>query len=64
MLDAEEQLLNSTVTQYEQALELIENRFAGGVTSDLEVQQASTQLETTRAQAIDVTVLARSTSTR
>jgi NodT family efflux transporter outer membrane factor (OMF) lipoprotein len=56
MLDAEEQLLNSTVTQYEQALQLIQNRFAGGLASDLEVQQASTQLETTRAQAIDVGV--------
>src|SRR5258707_7572746 len=54
MLDAEEQLLNSTVKQYEQALELIENRFAGGLASDLEVEQARTQLETTRAQAIDV----------
>jgi NodT family efflux transporter outer membrane factor (OMF) lipoprotein len=56
MLDAEEQLLNSTVTEYEQALELIENRFAGGLASDVEVQQAETQLETTRAQAIDVGV--------
>src|SRR5438874_4193035 len=55
-LDAEEQLLNSTVTQYEQALELIETRFAGGVASDVEVQQARTQLESTRAQAIDVGV--------
>jgi NodT family efflux transporter outer membrane factor (OMF) lipoprotein len=55
-LDAEEQLLNSTVKQYEQALELIENRFAGGLASDVEVQQARTQLETTRAQAIDVGV--------
>ena len=56
MLDAEEQLLNSTVTQYEHALELIESRFAGGIASDVEVQQAETQLETTRAQAIDVGV--------
>jgi NodT family efflux transporter outer membrane factor (OMF) lipoprotein len=55
-LDAEEQLLNSTVTQYEQALQLIENRYAGGLASDLEVEQARTQLETTRAQAIDVGV--------
>jgi len=56
LLDAEEQLLNSTVTQYEQALELIESRFAGGIDSELQVQQARTQLETTRAQAIDVGV--------
>jgi NodT family efflux transporter outer membrane factor (OMF) lipoprotein len=56
MLDAEEQLLNSTVTQYEQALQLIENRYAGGLASDLEVEQAKTQLETTRAQAVDVGV--------
>jgi NodT family efflux transporter outer membrane factor (OMF) lipoprotein len=56
-LDAEEQLLNSTVTQYEQALELNENRFAGGIASEVEVEQARTQLETTRAQAIDVGVL-------
>jgi NodT family efflux transporter outer membrane factor (OMF) lipoprotein len=56
VLDAEEQLLDSTVTEYEQALELIQNRYAGGIASDLEVQQATTQLETTRAQAIDVGV--------
>jgi NodT family efflux transporter outer membrane factor (OMF) lipoprotein len=55
-LDAEEQLLNSTVTQYEQALQLIENRYAGGLASDLEVEQARTQLETTRAQAVDIGV--------
>jgi NodT family efflux transporter outer membrane factor (OMF) lipoprotein len=56
LLDAEEQLLNSTVTQYEQALELIKSRYAGGIASDVEVQQAETQLQTTRAQAIDVGV--------
>jgi len=56
VLDAEEQLLNSTVTQYEHALELIKSRYAGGIASDVEVQQAETQLETTRAQAIDVGV--------
>src|SRR5947209_10897455 len=55
-LDAEEQLLNSTVKQYEQALELIESRFAGGIASEVEVQQARTQLESTRAQAIDIGV--------
>ena len=55
-LDAEEQLLNSTVKEYEQALELNENRFQGGVASEVEVEQARTQLETTRAQAVDVGV--------
>jgi NodT family efflux transporter outer membrane factor (OMF) lipoprotein len=56
-LDAEEQLLNSTVKQYEQALELNENRFQGGIGSEVEVEQAKTQLQTTRAAAIDVGVL-------
>jgi NodT family efflux transporter outer membrane factor (OMF) lipoprotein len=56
-LDAQEQLLNSTVMQYERALELTQSRFQGGVSSEVEVQQARTQLETTQAQAIDVGVL-------
>jgi NodT family efflux transporter outer membrane factor (OMF) lipoprotein len=56
-LDAEEQLLNSTVTDYEQALELNESRFQGGIASEVEVEQAKTQLQTTRAAAIDVGVL-------
>jgi NodT family efflux transporter outer membrane factor (OMF) lipoprotein len=56
-LDAQEQLLNSTVTEYEQALELTLNRFHGGIASEVEVEQAKTQLETVRAQAVDVGVL-------
>jgi NodT family efflux transporter outer membrane factor (OMF) lipoprotein len=55
-LDAEEQLLNTTVTQYEQALQLTESRFQGGIASEVEVEQAKTILQTTRAQAIDVGV--------
>jgi NodT family efflux transporter outer membrane factor (OMF) lipoprotein len=55
-LDAEEQLLNSTVTQYEQALQLTQSRFEGGIASEVEVEQAKTQLQTTRAAAIDVGV--------
>ncbi len=56
-LDAQEELLNSTVKEYEQALELNENRFHGGVASEVDVEQAKTQLQTTRAAAIDVGVL-------
>ena len=55
-LDAEEQLLNSTVAEYQRYLDLTLNRFQGGLSSDVEVQQARTQLETTQAQAIDVGV--------
>jgi len=55
-LDAEEQLLNSTVTQYEQALELTQNRYDGGIASEVEVEQARTILQTTRAEAVDVGV--------
>jgi NodT family efflux transporter outer membrane factor (OMF) lipoprotein len=55
-LDAEEQLFKSTVTQYEQALELNESRFQGGIASEVEVEQAKTILQTTQAQAIDVGV--------
>src|SRR5216683_2909690 len=56
-LDAQEQLLNSTVKQYEQALELNQSRFEGGIASEVDVEQAKTQLQTTRALAIDVGVL-------
>lgn len=56
-LDAEERLLNDTVAQYQQALDLNSSLFKEGMTSILTVQQAQTQLETTRAAAIDVGVL-------
>jgi NodT family efflux transporter outer membrane factor (OMF) lipoprotein len=55
-LDAEEQLLNSTVKDYEEAFDLNESRFQGGIASEVDVEQAKTQLETTRAEAIDVGV--------
>ena len=56
-LDAEEQLLNSTVTEYQQALDLTQSRFQGGIASEVEVEQAMTQLQTVRAEAVDVGVL-------
>lgn len=55
-LDAEEKLLLDTVAQYEQALQLNEDRYQGGVASEVDVEQAKTILETTRAEAVDVGV--------
>lgn len=55
-LDAEEKILRDTVAQYEQALQLNEDRYQGGVASEVDVEQAKTILKTTRAQLIDVGV--------
>jgi NodT family efflux transporter outer membrane factor (OMF) lipoprotein len=55
-LDAEEKLLKDTVVQYQQAYELNEDLYEGGLASEVEVEQARTILETTRAQMIDVGV--------
>jgi len=55
-LDAEEKLLQDTVGQYQQALQLNEERYKGGLASEVEVEQARTILETTQAQLVDVGV--------
>ena len=55
-LDAEERLLQDTVAQYEQAFRLNEDRYQGGLASEVEVEQARTILETTRAEMVDVGV--------
>jgi NodT family efflux transporter outer membrane factor (OMF) lipoprotein len=55
-LDAQEDLLQSTVVAYQKALELTQNRYKAGLASAVDVAQAETQLRTTQAQAIDVGV--------
>ncbi len=57
-LDAEKQLLDSTVQDYAKALELTNNRYNQGVASQVDVAQAQTQYAQTQAQATD-TVVAR-----
>jgi NodT family efflux transporter outer membrane factor (OMF) lipoprotein len=55
-LDSQQQLLNNTVQSFEEYLKLTQIRFKGGVATESDVALAQTQLETTRAQAIDVGV--------
>ena len=55
-LDTSRQLLDATVKSYEQYVQLTQNRFDGGVASQGDVAQAQTQLETARAQLVDLGV--------
>ena len=55
-LDAQRKLLDDSVAAFETFLRLTQERHASGVASQADVAQALTQLETTRAQAIDVGV--------
>jgi len=55
-LDTQKQLLDASAAAFDKSLQLTKNRYAGGVASRADVAQAETQLRTTQAQAIDVTV--------
>ncbi len=55
-LDEQRRLLDSTVTDYEKALQITVNRHDQGVASGADVAQSQTQLETARTQAIDLGV--------
>lgn len=54
-LDAQIALLRRIVADLEHQLDLTQKRLQGGVATDVEVAQAQTQLETVRAQLVDVT---------
>ncbi|MDB5976679.1 MAG: efflux system, outer rane lipoprotein NodT family [Nevskia sp.] len=56
-LDAQKELLDQTIVAYQQALDLTNNRFRGGIASQSDVAQAQTQLQMTQAQDIDLDVL-------
>jgi len=49
--DAERVVLDSTIQQLQQALDVMNNRFHSGLNSELEVKQAKTILDQTKAQA-------------
>jgi NodT family efflux transporter outer membrane factor (OMF) lipoprotein len=55
-LDTQKQLLDTTVAQFQRFLSLTQIRFKGGLATDSDVALAQTQLDQTRAQAIDITV--------
>jgi NodT family efflux transporter outer membrane factor (OMF) lipoprotein len=55
-LDAQKELLDNTVVSYEEFLQLTQVRFKGGVATEVDVAEAQTQLEQTRAQDVDVGV--------
>ena len=55
--DSQKKLLDDSVKAFADALQLTTNRANGGAAPDSDVAQAKTQLDTTRVQATDITVL-------
>ena len=55
-LDSQIKLLKATVADLEHQLDLTQRRFKGGVATQVDVAQAETQLETVRAQLVDIGV--------
>ena len=54
--DAQEKLLDDTVTAYESALQLTQDRFEGGAAPQSDVSQAQTQLNQARVERTDLEV--------
>jgi NodT family efflux transporter outer membrane factor (OMF) lipoprotein len=55
-IDAQEQLLQTTVISYQKYLTLTTNRYKAGISSQNDVAQATTQLDNAQAQLIDLGV--------
>ena len=55
-LDAQQLLLEETVAAYDKSLKLVQNQYAAGIVARADVVQATTQIKTARAQAIDLGV--------
>ena len=55
-LDTQKQLFDDTISAYQRSLKLTQNQYAVGVAAKADVIQAQTQLKTTQAQAIDLSV--------
>lgn len=55
-LDNQQKLLEDTVAAYQKTYQITQNRYAVGVAARSDVVQAETQLESARAQAIDLNV--------
>ncbi|HEY0760619.1 MAG TPA: efflux transporter outer membrane subunit [Acidisarcina sp.] len=55
-LDVQKQLLDQTIISFQKAYELTQTRFHGGVSSESDVAQAETLLESTRAQDTEIDV--------
>jgi NodT family efflux transporter outer membrane factor (OMF) lipoprotein len=54
VLDAQKRLLDATIAAYQRALTLTENQYKAGIVTRADVAQATTQLKSTQAQAIDL----------
>jgi NodT family efflux transporter outer membrane factor (OMF) lipoprotein len=55
-LDAQTRLLAATIADLQDQLDLTQRRLAGGIGTEVDVAQARTQLETVRAQLVDLGV--------
>ncbi|TRM49900.1 efflux transporter outer membrane subunit [Achromobacter sp. LC458] len=54
VLDEQKRLLDATVAAYEKSLQLTQNRYEVGVAGQADIAVARTQVESTRAQSIDL----------